>query len=47
MDKIVDQLTAYYSTNGTLADVVAFSQMVAAESWKEVGKLYSVIQGLI
>jgi len=42
MDQMISDLTAYFSTNGTLADAVAFSQLVGAHLWGEVAKLYQV-----
>ena len=45
--EIVDLLTRYYSTNGTLADAVAFSQLVAAHAVKELRHLLDVIQGSV
>ena len=45
MQNMIDALTAYFSTNGTLADAVNFVQLVGAEAWGSVSKLYHVIQG--
>ena len=47
MDQKIQALTQYFSTNGTLADALAFSQMVASQTWGEVSKLYNIILGSV
>ena len=43
MDKIVDQLTVYFSTNGTLADAVYFANLVASGAWGEIRHLAKIM----
>ena len=40
---LIDQLTAYFSTNGTLADVVNFAGLVASRSYSEIAHLAKII----
>ena len=47
MDPKVQACIEWFSTNGTFAEAVAFSQLVAAQAWGEVSKLYHVIQGAV
>jgi hypothetical protein len=47
MDKMISDLSNYFATNGSFADAVAFSQLVAGHLWGEVAKLYQVIQGSV
>ena len=47
MDKMIADLTSYFSTNGTLADAVAFAQLVASDSYREIAHLWQVVQGTI
>ena len=43
MTKLVEQMAAYFSTNGTLSDVVNFANLVAAGAWGEIRHLASII----
>ena len=45
MDQMISDLSAYLATNGTLDQVVAFSNAVLSESWGTVAKLYHIILG--
>ena len=47
MDSTIDALIAYFSTNGTLADAVAFTQLVCSQAWGEVAKLYNILQAVV
>jgi hypothetical protein len=47
MQEKIDALTAYFSTNGSLADAVAFTQLVASDAWGQIAKLYNVMQGVL
>ena len=47
MDKMISDLTTYFATNGSLADALAFSQLVGAHAWGSIAKLYQVIQGSV
>ena len=47
MDKMIADLTAYYSTNGSFADAVAFAQLVADSASREIAHLWTVLQGTI
>ena len=40
---LIDQLTTYFSTNGTLSDVVYFAQLVASGAWGEVAHLAKIM----
>jgi hypothetical protein len=40
---MIDQLTAYFATNGTLADAVNLAQLVASNSWTEIGHLARIL----
>ncbi len=40
---MVDQLAAYFATHGTLADAVNFAQLVASNSWNEIGHLARIL----
>ena len=40
---LIDQLTAYFSTNGTLADAVNFASLVASKSWGEIAHLAQIM----
>ena len=47
MTSKIDALIAYFSTNGTFADAVAFAQLVGSQAWGEVAKLYNILQGVV
>ena len=36
-------LTEYFATNGTLADVVNFAQLVASQSWSQIAHLAKIM----
>jgi hypothetical protein len=40
---LIDQLTAYFSTNGTLADAVNFVNMVASGAWGDIAHLAKIL----
>jgi|GEM_PF-1063070 len=40
---LIDQLTAYFSTNGTLAQAVNFAQLVASQAWGEIAHLAKIM----
>ena len=40
---LIDQLTTYFSSNGTLADAVYFAQLVASGAWGEVAHLAKIM----
>ena len=40
---MIDQLTAYFATNGTFADAVYFAQLVATNSWNEIAHLARIL----
>jgi hypothetical protein len=40
---LIDQLTAYFSTNGTLSDAVYFAQLVASQAWGEIAHLAKIM----
>ena len=40
---LIDQLTAYFSSNGTLADAVYFAQVVASGAWGEIAHLAKIV----
>ena len=40
---LIDQLTTYFATNGTLADVVNFAGLVASKSWGEIAHLAKIM----
>ena len=46
-NELVDALTQYYSTNGTLGDALVFTQLVAEHATKELRHLLDVIQGSV
>ena len=43
MTKLVEQLAAYFSTNGTFSDAVNLANLVAAGAWGEIRHLASII----
>ena len=45
MDKMIDALSAYFSTNGSLSDAVAFAQAVGSDAWGTISKLFHVVLG--
>ena len=40
---LIDQLTAYFSTNGTLSDAVYFAQLVASGAWDQIAHLAKIM----
>ena len=40
---LIDQLTAYFSTNGTLADALYFAQLVASQAWGQIAHLAKIM----
>lgn len=40
---MIDQLTAYFATNGSLADAVNFAQLVVSNSWSEIAHLAKIL----
>ena len=40
---MIDQLTTYFATNGSLADAVYFAQLVASKSWTEIAHLANIL----
>ena len=47
MDAKVAALIDYFSTNGTLSDCLAVTQLVLDQAFGEIAKLYNVIQGVV
>ena len=40
---LIDQLTAYFATNGTLDQAVQFANYVASESWNQIAHLVKIL----
>ena len=40
---LIDQLTAYFASNGTVADAVNFAQLILSRSWSEIAHLAKVM----
>jgi hypothetical protein len=47
MDKMIADLSAYFAVNGSLADLVTFTQAVADGSYQTIAHLWTVIQGSV
>ena len=40
---LIDQLTAYFSSNGTLTDALNFAQLVASGAWDQIAHLAKIM----
>jgi hypothetical protein len=47
MDQMISDLSAYFATNGSLADLVTFTQAVASGSYGVIAHLWTVVQGSV